>query len=365
MKVVLFCEQLIEEDYLTQVFESFSYLYPDSLVLTYLFDPAKAFGTFIQRPIRASYLSHFIKSKVALEDKSFLVPMAAKNLDIPIDADVVISFATLYPPALNLGKKTKHISYVFGHERLINKEKSLGFIEKIFKSYLKNYQKKSIKNLDHLYVGSQELQSSLQINSDDKTTVLYPFFKAQDFLPLNIVNDELKKKYVMVHIGDSTPHSFSSLFSHLDSLGFDVELISRKSSDMSNIETDNVRLVTTSCPKKLSEIFSQAEILMDFSFEFFPKVIMSAYATGTPVIYLDHSMNQEYFGNNDHYQIPCSLFYQNKWEEMNSIIERVLLSDEEKIPGVSLRQKVMKYNEIRFKKVIYKKVMELTQDSLN
>ncbi|EQC43713.1 hypothetical protein [Bacteriovorax sp. Seq25_V] len=224
MKVVVSCDAVLKRDYYLEIIESVLDVVGEQCELYALVHrEGKIVGPVEQRKIHSSFLSHKVDSFSELTQHNFLIPGAAKNLFIPCSVDLIINISRGYSHGILKCEKTKQITFIV--EDIDSQIKKKTFKQKIFSSFVKSFQAKSLSQVDKLWVSNLNL---IPASLRDKATVVAPPVKLMDYKILPdalfvrdyfVVNAEsLTVEEAKAYIGLGKKFKFIGSDDHLESL---------------------------------------------------------------------------------------------------------------------------------------------------
>lgn len=282
-KVVLTCDQLVERNWSTALFETFLDLIEDAEIYTLVHKPKAILGPAELRRIHSSYLSKFVEKEKDLFKWSFLIPGAAKGLHISCTVDTVINISRGLSQGIKRCDKSKQITYLI--DEMPWTVKPLLFRDRLFRSYLKKWARDQLKGVDELWV-TNEKQKEFYQSLVPKVEVLQPFFKTHEFPLFPKAQRELfPHDFVTIEATDLSLDKAHSLIDLLEKssikyrfVGFDDHLSSLKEND------DDTRFYGPRCAGELAPMLAASVALIDFSSTTFHENALATLATGRPVL---------------------------------------------------------------------------------
>ncbi|EQC45068.1 hypothetical protein M899_0459 [Bacteriovorax sp. BSW11_IV] len=351
MKVVVSCDELLKRDHLTEVVEAVLELYDEAEIYTLVHRPKAILGPIELRKIHSTFLSHKVKSSADLHNFSYLIPSAAKNLFIPCSVDLVINISSGLSQGIKTCEKTKVVTYLY-NDAFLNSPKS--WLEKIFSSYLKSYFKKSLKNVDVLYVSNDSLLEKVSRFRAD-ATVLEPPFKINDWqiipspvftydhfcINANGLDVAMAKKLKDYLVSESIKFKF---------FGDDEHLAQIKNGP------EDIHFFGDRCSGELAPLLSGSAAIIDLSDGFFPEASLKGLGTGRPVIALDSASNRSYLSGE-------GVFFTTKDESKIFSLIKDLLKDPKRFDSKKLRAVAVNYHEIKFKAELKRRLDRIVGES--
>ncbi|PIP94464.1 MAG: hypothetical protein COW00_16700 [Bdellovibrio sp. CG12_big_fil_rev_8_21_14_0_65_39_13] len=284
-KVVLTCDQLVERNWTTAIFETFLDLIEDAEIFTLVHRPKAILGPAELRRIHSSYLSKFVEKENDLFKWSFLIPGAAKNLHISCTVDTVINISRGLSQGIKRCDKSKQITYLI--DELPWTTEPILLRDRLFRSRLKKWAKDQLCEVDELWVTNQE-QKELFEGLVPKVEVVAPFFKTHEYPLFPKTQRELfPHDFVTIEATDLSLDKAQNLIDKLESshikyrfVGFDDQLSSLKK------ENEDTRFYGPRCAGEMAPMLAASIALIDFSTSSFHENALATLATGRPVLTL-------------------------------------------------------------------------------
>lgn len=191
-----------------RVLEAFCELFPDAPLYTLIHVPNSTSESIENRKIAASFLNRI--PKISSHYRKFLplMPMAADQLKITEDADIVLSSSHCVIKGVKKPKNSVHISYVHSPMRYMYDQYEVYFGKdapiyqqwgaKICKDYIVNWDIESNRNVDLMLANSKFVQNRITNFYHRESEVLYPFVDLKDFRPYQEQNIKKEDFYIMV-----------------------------------------------------------------------------------------------------------------------------------------------------------------------
>jgi hypothetical protein len=344
MKVGIGCDHILERDRSIEVVEALCAIFPDAEIYTLAHKPKQVLGPLERKKIHSTFLSHKVSSLKDLDKYAYMIPSAAKNLNISCSLDLFIDVSSGMSHGLKTCDKTKRVSYLLDKKNNLNQR---GFLGLFFKSYLNNWKRKNLLDERTLWVETPELEKNLKAMGRDPQ-ILRPFVKVEDFkviksagfkhsaflintLPLD---EELATKIIDCLKRENYTFKFIGEDEHLNSL--------------KNKIGEN-SFFGEKCHGELAPLMSSAAGLIDFDTHPYSPFTLECLASGRPVLKnKKNSMIEELEG-----LIPFS--------DMDEMFSKLPSLSNESWADKSdeLRRGVVKFNESRFKTQV-KKFLERT-----
>jgi len=347
MNVVLGIDHLLYRDESTTLFDVFLNLYPDANIVTLVFHEGKVLGQMQLRKIGASYLSHMIKDKEHWDKKEYLIPSSLKSLEIPENTDLLLTLSRGYIHGLKVPKNTRHISYIYE----LDQKRKPGFINKVFRPYLKSWQQKSLKTPDHILWSSDVFAHSSHIAG----TVVHPGFGVEDFPLFTDENFNQRDTFIIKANNLSFAKArelAGKLIERNKRVVFygDVEALSQKLT-----KTDRIDFFGSSCSGEFSHLLREARGYIDLNQEVFPVDALSSLTCGVPCLVLNTEFHGEYIDP----RFGC-LINNDSSAELDRGIDR-LLSEFSGEDRKSMRRHALRFNKRNFKLNLQKAIDSFLQ----
>lgn len=349
MKVVLSCDDLIQRDHLTEVFEAFIEIFEDAEIYTLVHKQGAILGPIEMRPIHASGMTHRIQERDDFGKWSFLVPTAANTLFIPCSVDLIVNLSNGLSHGIKKCEKTKQITYLY--DFFLEGRPAKTWRERFFKSYTKSWSMQKLKQADQIWVSSEALKDKISAVRDD-AQVLNPFFNISDF-PI-IPSSTFKYDYYAINAVGLDPEKGRQLMELLKRLetrfcfvGQDEHLNKLKEG------TGDSLFFGERCSGELAPLLSGARGVIDFNNAAFPKLSLSALATGRPIIVSEARRNPDYLQGEGIISVNPGTIH-----EVESAISKL---DEEHhtFEPKRLRGIATKFHDVKFKAAVRRRVDQL------
>lgn len=286
-KVVLSFDQLVLRTWSTAIFELFLDYFEHSEIYTIVHNPKKVLGPTELRRIHSTYLSNKVNSLDDLFKWSALIPGAASGLHITCQADTIINISTGLSHGLKKCKNSKQITYLI--DDLPWRYSIVNWSDRLFRSRLKKWSLDSLKQVDELWVTSEEAANFYASMVKD-IKVLPPFFKnyeyplfpssqrkifPHDFVTIEATDLSLEKAVTLMKMFQDSKIKFRFV-------GFDDHLATLKNGP------DDDRFYGPRCAGEMAPMLAASVALIDVSETSFPEHTLATLSTGRPVLTLGH-----------------------------------------------------------------------------
>ena len=194
----------ISHDYLNQfggaerVVEVLHEIFPDAPIFTSIYLPHKLPDSFRKMDIRTSFMQCLPFLEKHFKKYLPLYPAAFESFDTS-SYDVVLSSSSAFAKGIRKRPDACHICYcyspmrfVWRYEDYVEKEdlgKTIGFILPFFLKWLKKWDLRTNKNVDHFVAISNYIAKRIENFYNRRSDVIYPPVNAGDFEPSADVRD--------------------------------------------------------------------------------------------------------------------------------------------------------------------------------
>lgn len=346
-KIVITCDHIIQKDHSLEIVELLCTMYDNAEIYTLVHKQGEVIGPIEHRKITSSFLSNIVNTESDFSRWKFLVPSAAKGLSISCEVDLIINVTNGLSHGIRKCAKTKLITYFYNNKYFDNKEK--GLLNKFFKSYISNYMKENLEQSEQLWASSSILKEKLDTIVDNKEIeVIWPFIKINDF---NLVQDMSDNDYFVVNTDGLDSSIATRIVFELKKYNIKT-LFYGNNQNLLILESDqDISFVNKKCNSSLNSLLQNSLGLIDLSDISFPKIALSALATGRKVICKASKFNKEYLDTD-------GVYFCNKITDIHLTMQKVLKSNL-KGPQDKMRGHAMKFNEVKFKSTIKRKIDQL------
>lgn len=318
MKVAITCDQLVERRPVHRMIELLCSMYPDAVIYTLAHQPGKVLGPIEMHSIRSSFLSNIVESEDDLRQKSYLIPQAAKKLSIPCSTELIINISSGFSHGISHCEKTAVFNYFFTNDYNLP---SKSFLEKVFKSFVKNYAKKSREKKTHQVQSHEGLGYGIE--------VVRPFFNFEDYM---FHENESTGNLAVINPGQFTLNELKKMSDILQSRGLKVIILGDK------LKIEGVEFLKNTCSGELAPLFEMAKVVIEGNSLTFPDFALSSFASGRRVLVKDSLNIRSYLG------MDLPIYF-------NSIDQLQILdfNGRKKIGTKQLRDHAARYSQLLFK----------------
>ena len=295
MKVVLMHDWLTGFRGGERVLEVFCELFPDAPLYTLIHQKGCVPGSIENRKIETSFLNSI--PSVHQQYRKFLplFPKAADGMRIVEDADVVLSSSHCVIKGVRKPKDSVHISYIHSPMRYLYDQYDSYFGPdapfyqragmKVFKNYLKSWDKSSNANVDHFVANSSFVRDRVKKYYHRGADVIHPFVDLEDF---RIVQDrEQKKDDYFIMVTAFAPNKRVDLAVRtFNELGLNLKIIGsgQQERELRDMAKSNVEFLGNVSREEVVNYFNNAQAMIFPGVEDFGITPLESLASGTPVI---------------------------------------------------------------------------------
>ena len=349
MNLALSTDQLLERRDVTSVSDIFCELYPDAQAYAIAHRPGAILGALESRKIHSTGLSKKILTPEQLSKNSFLVPTMSQQLYIPCRINVIFNVTQGLSLGIPKCDDSYQVTYLYDDYFLSSPGKS--WRERLFSSYIKSWLKKSLSQVNELWVGSERLKTELAKIYQGEIQVVPPFIKLSEF-PL-IPSSLFKHDFYLINAAALDLKTAREILKLLDSRSTRFRFIG-KDEHLDKLKED---LPTESffgerCAGELAPLMSSARGLIDLTLHGFPKSAIQCQATGRPVIGRKAGSAAD-FHNSPYLQLITDV------DELGAALDRLESSLEEGIDPKKIRAYAMDYHDLKFKGFLKRRMESL------
>lgn len=335
--VALSTDHLLYRDPSIGMLDIFCELYPEARAFTLAHKVGAILGHLELRSIESTGLSKKSETLDQLMHKSFLIPTLAEQLRIPCSIDIMFNLSRGLSHSFRKCESTKLISYFY--DDLLLSRSPASFSERFFRSYLKNWSRKGLGQVDLLMIPHEAFKAQLEPYVKSRIEVVPPFFKLSDF-PL-IPSKIFKKDFYCIHATGLTLKEARSIIELFDQrkmryrfIGEDEHLAELKRS----LPADH--FFGSRCAGELAPLLASSRGLIDFEMSFFPLQSLQGMAEGLRILYRQAS--------------PGAVFLETPYAKASSLSELGQDLDHidksfEQDEAQKIRAYVMDYHDLKFK----------------
>lgn len=273
-----------------RVASAFQQIYPDSPMYTLAVDQkvAEDYPNIHYKTSLIQYLYNFIPK---LQLWFSAVPIAIRFFKIE-PAKVVLSSSSAYMKGLRKPKGSIHINYCHTPTRFIWNDyvyaeqeviKPLRPLARMYFSWLRRWDLKAAKAVDHFVANSKEVQNRIRTFYNRDSTVIYPFVDTSYWQP-----SAPKQDYYLI-AGRVTPYKgYDTIVKIFNDNGLPLHLVGdgRYLSYLKSIAKPNVTFFGKVTDEELRNQYSSAKAFIYPQIEDFGLMPLEASSCGTPTIAL-------------------------------------------------------------------------------
>lgn len=339
MKFALSTDQLLERRDVISVADIFCELYPETEGYAIAHRPGAILGPLESRKIHSTGLSKKIPTPEELSKNSFLVPTMSQQLFVPCSVKVIFNVTQGLSMGIPKCEKSYQISYLYDDYFLQRPGKS--WRERLFSSYLKNWLKKSLSQVDELWVGSSRLKSQLKDFYKGEIQIVPPFIKLSEF-PL-IPSSIFKHDFYLVNAEDLDLKMARGILALLKLRSTRFRFIGNDHhlEELKN-ELPPESFFGERCAGELAPLMSSSRGLIDLKRHGFPKASIQCQATGRPVVALKGGSAED-FHQSPYVELVANL------RELGGALDRLETSLKEGLDPKKVRAYAMDYHDLKFK----------------
>lgn len=334
MKVGIGCDHILERDRSIEVVEALCAIFPDAEIYTLAHRPKQVLGPLERKRIHSTFLSHKVSSLNDLDKYAFMIPTAAKNLNITCSLDLFIDVSSGMSHGFKTCDQVKRVSYLLDKK---DHGPQKGLLKKFFKSYLNNWKQKNLLDKRTIWVETPELEKNLK-ELGVESQILRPFVQIEDFKVIKSAG--FKHSAYLINALPLSEELANTIINNLKekNLGFkfignDEHLASLKN------EVGENSFFGEKCHGELAPLLSSAAGLIDFDTHPYSPFTLECLASGRPVL------------KNKKDVLIEELEGLVSFSDMDEMLSKLpSLSNESWVDkSDELRRGVVKFNESRFK----------------
>lgn len=336
MKIALVTDYLLGKDHYHEMVLLFCEIFENAEIYTLAHRPGSTFGRIQERKIFSTFLSNQVESIEDFRNRQFLIPSAAKSLEIPEGTDLVISISHGLGHGVKIPKSAKYFCYLYGWD--VFKGTRSSWVQKIFSAMLEKWKLSSLEKEGTYHIATQSLLRKLREAGFTQQAVVQPSsFKFQDYhAPAK--TDGFDYDYHMVDITNMKKRDVLELVEFFKKMQIKAKFFGNVES-FSEIKSPLVEFLGFQCSGTLNDLFSKSRAVWDFSHTGLPTSALAAMAVGRPFVARESEEHHEL--------IPSGkgVFHKHDLEkslkEIDSIYKNIVVHEQRLVP--------VKYTEGKFK----------------
>lgn len=339
IKVAITCDYLLERNYYTEIIEVVCELIPDAKIYTFAHREKAILGRIEQRPIQSTSLSKTIKTEKRFYLlPTYKIPLIAKNFFISCKYDLIINISKGLSQGFKRCEDTKQLTFLIDWDLKRNFTKN--FFQKFFFASLERFARKSLDNVDFLWVANENLKKEFP-----NAEVVEPPFKMSDYALFP--KEMFPHHFYLIDTTDLDFEFAQSLVNKFESENTPFQFIGNEAllKDL-NFKTTSNHFFGERCSGEHAPVLAASKAYISFNQTLFPKMALAALASGRPVI-LHQNQKQWVNGAGTYFVDDITL------TDLSLALNK-LASEIETLEGDKLRAQVNRFHEIKFKNKLKK-----------
>jgi hypothetical protein len=339
MKIAITCDFLLERNYYTEIIEVVCEMIPDAKIYTFAHKQKAILGRIEQRPIQSTVLSKSISN----ERKFYLLPtyklpLIAKNLFVACKYDLVINISKGLSQGIKKCDDTKQLTFLVDWD--LKRNFTQNFFQRFFFASLDRYARKSLNNVDFLWVANEKLKQEFP-----KSEVVEPPFKMSDYALFP--KDMYPHDFYLIDATDLTPQFAQKLVQKFEYLEMKFQFMGKDHHLKNLVFTRPMNhFFGERCSGEHAPVLAACKAYISFNQTIFPKLALGTLSTGRPVI-LHENQKQWVSGVGTYFVRDYSI------DDLMKALQK-LESEMESLEGDKLRAQVNRFHETKFKNKLNK-----------
>ncbi|MBY0515790.1 MAG: hypothetical protein K2P81_02700 [Bacteriovoracaceae bacterium] len=338
MKVAFAIDFLIERNPEVFLLELMLAGFPEAEIYCLVHIPGKILGRIETHRIHSSPLSRMVKSKKDLEERAWMLPGAAKQIQVSPDVDKLVILTSGWAHTIKSSARTERFCWVYD---FFPKNLALKGWRTIFNFHHKDFTLKALEAEKNLSFSSETLAKKLNHSG---AQVIRPGFKTEDH-PL-VPDEQHPGVYThhLVLLDGADPKEVRELFQiakradvHIKCVGIDDEYAVEKS-----LPKEEIDFIGDHCAATTAAFTHGARAVWILKERPFLNEALGALCCGRPVVVKENDYNREILPSDGAWFINSSL------QSVFDLANRDYLSADKKV----LRRSGLKFNERLFKNQI-------------
>lgn len=291
MKIALVHDHLAQDGGAERVLKSFCEIWPTAPIYVWLYDKKRANKFFQTKDIRPSFIQ-----KLPFPFKMYkrylpLLPSATESYDLS-GYDVVLSMTSSLGKGVITGPETLHICYCNTPTRYLwsdkdviidrwEKGKIIGSISKVYKTYLRIWDKMAADRVDKFIANSNFIAKRIKKYYQRDSVAIYPPIETNKFSVSEKVGDFFLAggRLVSYKKFDLIVQAFNKLGLPLKIFGDGPEL-----EPLKKMARENIEFLGRISDQEIAKLYSQAKAFIHPQIEDFGITALESQAAGRPVI---------------------------------------------------------------------------------
>lgn len=357
MRIALVHDYLNQYGGAERVLESFSELFPDAPIYTLFYDKDKTMNRFADKVRGTSFLN---SDMVSNNHRPFipLMPMAASNLDLGKDFDVILSSSAGYGKGIQYGDKAIHINYCHTPLRYAWENKKYFDWHPLVEMaaapafwYLRKWDYSAGQKPDRLFANSDFIAGKIKKYYNRESEVLYPPVDLKMFYR----DKKIEKQGYFLAVGRILHYKkFDLIIQAFNKLNLPL-LIVGDGPELENLKkmrrSPKIHFLSFMQEDELRTYYNGAEAVIFPQEEDFGLVAAEAQACGTPVIAFAQGGAREIVSDG----VTGILFHHQTADDLIMAVKKFQLSSfDEKV----IRDSAKRFSKTKFKNTILKAVQK-------
>lgn len=294
-------------------------------------------GPIERHRIIASPLSRFVTDKKSLKEKAWLIPSAARQLEISPEVEKLVVLSSGWAHTIKSSPLTDRYTWIYDWESLSTKLQGL---KKVFTPYHKQMKRQALMSEKNLSFSSNHLAKAL---GHSESRVIPGAFKTEEF---PIVPDEMHPgtyTHHLVLLDGSNPVTIKKLISAAKKQNIALKFLGDDSaySEEKSLQDPNLEFIGSHCEATTAALTHGAKAVWALGNFAFPAQALGAHCCGRPVVVSQNAINQEFMGDEGVWYLKDAALIETLLAE----VESHYLDFDKK----SLRRHGLKLNERLFK----------------
>jgi len=281
-----------------RVLEALCEMFPNAPIYTLLHKKGSTSPIIESKEIVTSFLDRIPNIHESYRSFLPLMPLAAQNLKIQHEADIIISSSHCVIKGVPRPKGSKHLCYIHSPMRYIydqfdsyfgHKSLPVRIAAHTVRPYLQLWDRNSNHNVDMFVANSRFVAQRLNLFYGIKPEIVHPFVDLKDFR--EIQNDPLTKDNYFLMVTAFAPNKRVDLaleaFKNLGA-GYNLKIVGSGSDEETQYlklrATSNVEFLGNIGRSEIVEKLAKAQALIFPGIEDFGITPLESLASGTPVI---------------------------------------------------------------------------------
>lgn len=353
MKIALVHDYLNQYGGAERVLEALCEIFPQAQVHTLFYDKEKTLGRFEGRIGKTSFLN---KKAVIKNHRPFipLMPLAASQINLGNDYDVVLSSSAGYGKGVRHHKNTFHISYchtplryAWEYYKYFNWSPLLKFLTSPIFNYLRWWDKRAAQKPDIMLANSFYIADKIKNYYNREAEVLYPPVDNKVFYR----DRKIKKSGYFLAAGRLLAYKkFDLIIQAFNKLNLPL-LIAGDGPELKNlkklVKSPKIHFANFVGENELRNLYNEAEALIFPQVEDFGLTAAEAQACGTPVIAFSQGGAREIVEDRKtgiffHRQSIDDLAMAIKKFQLSSFDEKEMIKSARRFSKTKFKKKILK-----------------------